>query len=251
MAKGQSAGPATRFKPGVSGNPTGSTTAFEQVRALARQHSAEAFKTLVELMRLTDEPAVRLRAAEQILDRAFGRPAQAVELFGAIAHADVSAMSDVELGGYVGHVARVDGQRRRSRWERCAPPSWKLRPSSYGNGSSRIRWRGTGGSRAAAATAVHRRGARGHAGEGRALRRGGTDAGRRGVQATAAYCGALLAVRPTVAPKRASLLLVTGVPVPGLRVPGVVRRDGDRSGVSLVLTAPSATVNEMRFGAPS
>ena len=62
-AKGNAVGRATRFKPGVLGNATGSTHAFEQVRALARQHSPEAFKTLVELMRLTDQPAVRLRAA--------------------------------------------------------------------------------------------------------------------------------------------------------------------------------------------
>jgi hypothetical protein len=114
--KGRSGNPATQFKPGVSGNPSGRANAFEQVRALARQHSPEAFKTLVELMRLTEEPAVRLRAAEQILDRAFGRPAQAVELFGAIAHADVSAMSDVELAGYVAALrARVDGHEEEQR----------------------------------------------------------------------------------------------------------------------------------------
>jgi hypothetical protein len=103
-AKGHSANPATRFKPGASGNPTGSTPAFERVRTLAREHSPEAFKTLVELMRLTDEPIVRLRAAEQILDRAFGRPAQAVELLGAIAHVDVTALSDAELRAHVIHL---------------------------------------------------------------------------------------------------------------------------------------------------
>jgi hypothetical protein len=102
--KGNPVGRATRFKPGVSGNPAGSTPAFEQVRTLARQYSPEAFKTLVELLRLTAEPAVRLRAAEQILDRAFGRPAQAVELLGAIAHIDVTALSDAELRAHVTHL---------------------------------------------------------------------------------------------------------------------------------------------------
>jgi hypothetical protein len=100
-AKGHSANPGGQFKPGVSGNPSGRANAFEQVRALARQHSPEAFQTLVELMRLTDEPIVRLRAAEQILDRAFGRPAQAVEILGAIAHVDVTALSDAELRAHV------------------------------------------------------------------------------------------------------------------------------------------------------
>jgi hypothetical protein len=103
-AKGRSGNPATQFKPGVSGNPFGRANAFEQVRTLAREHSPEAFKTLVELMRLTDEPLVRLRAAEQILDRAFGRPAQAVELLGAIAHIDVTALSDAELRAHVSHL---------------------------------------------------------------------------------------------------------------------------------------------------
>jgi hypothetical protein len=49
-------------------------------------------------------PIVRLRAAEQILDRAFGRPAQAVELLGAIAHVDVTALSDAELRAHVIHL---------------------------------------------------------------------------------------------------------------------------------------------------
>jgi hypothetical protein len=96
--------PRDPLKPGVSGNPSRRANAFEQVRTLAREHSPEAFKTLVELMRLADEPLVRLRAAEQILDRAFGRPAQAVELLGAIAHVDVTALSDAELRAHVSHL---------------------------------------------------------------------------------------------------------------------------------------------------
>ena len=52
------------------------------MRALARQHMAEAIRTLVTLMRKGDTDKVRAMAANFLLDRAVGKPPQAVELAG-------------------------------------------------------------------------------------------------------------------------------------------------------------------------
>lgn len=45
----------------------------------AREHSPEALKVLVEALKI---PETAMAAAKEILDRGFGRPAQAVELTG-------------------------------------------------------------------------------------------------------------------------------------------------------------------------
>jgi hypothetical protein len=59
----------------VSGNPRGRPRngMVHDVRALARKHGPGAFLTLVTLMR-GDDQRVAVRAAEAILDRAYGRP---------------------------------------------------------------------------------------------------------------------------------------------------------------------------------
>lgn len=73
-----------RFKPGVSGNPGGRPKREGEVRELARAHTEAAIAKLAELMTNRD-PRVALRAAEALLDRAWGRPGQAVELGGGAA----------------------------------------------------------------------------------------------------------------------------------------------------------------------
>ena len=51
---------------------------MRDVQALARQYSSEAVRTLGELMRSdAAPPGVRVRAAELLLDRGWGRPLQA------------------------------------------------------------------------------------------------------------------------------------------------------------------------------
>jgi hypothetical protein len=63
------------FKPGVSANPGGRPKVVAEVRALAQAHSAEVVKTLVEIMQNSKAPlAIRVAAANNILDRAVGRP---------------------------------------------------------------------------------------------------------------------------------------------------------------------------------
>lgn len=69
------------FQPGQSGNPSGRPKENAEVKALAREHSPEAMQTLITLMQ-TGEPKIALQAANAVLDRAYGKPAQAVQLGG-------------------------------------------------------------------------------------------------------------------------------------------------------------------------
>lgn len=70
------------FPPGVSGNPSGRPKIPAEVRDAARAHTVEALETLARLMREGDTDGVRLRAAEALLDRAWGRPLVSAELSG-------------------------------------------------------------------------------------------------------------------------------------------------------------------------
>ena len=66
------------FQKGVSGNPSGTSKATAELRALARANTTAAFNKLIELLQSSDE-RVALMAAKEILDRGFGRPAPAEE----------------------------------------------------------------------------------------------------------------------------------------------------------------------------
>src|SRR5262249_10403978 len=61
-----------------SGNPGGRPQASLEVRGLAREHTAEALHTIIEIMRNGRSDSVKLAAAEAILDRGWGRTAQAI-----------------------------------------------------------------------------------------------------------------------------------------------------------------------------
>lgn len=67
------------FKKGVSGNPGGRPKEFEELKSLAREHTREAIETIVAVMRdqLADK-ATRVTAADKLLDRGWGKPAQAM-----------------------------------------------------------------------------------------------------------------------------------------------------------------------------
>jgi hypothetical protein len=64
-------GPATKFKPGQSGNPTGGSKAVTDIIEAARALTPRA---LAALDKALDDPARAVQAAQVLLDRAWGRP---------------------------------------------------------------------------------------------------------------------------------------------------------------------------------
>jgi len=72
-----------KFKPGVSGNPSGRPKIPEDIKEACKAASIEAIDILLTLMRSEDTNAgERIKAATTILNRAWGTPAQSIELTG-------------------------------------------------------------------------------------------------------------------------------------------------------------------------
>jgi len=69
---------AGSFKPGQSGNPTGLSKVSKTVIEAARAHTEECIAVLAECLASTDH-ATRIRAAEALLNRGWGKPTQPVE----------------------------------------------------------------------------------------------------------------------------------------------------------------------------
>ncbi len=67
------------FKKGQSGNPGGRPKAIAEVRDLARAQTEESVKSLVTIRDSAKAPpAARVAAANSLLDRGWGRPAQTI-----------------------------------------------------------------------------------------------------------------------------------------------------------------------------
>lgn len=67
------------WQKGVSGNPGGRPKEAHRVRDYAKQHTQLAIDTLVEVCKNTEAyDSSRIAAAVALLDRGWGRPAQAI-----------------------------------------------------------------------------------------------------------------------------------------------------------------------------
>jgi hypothetical protein len=68
------------FVKGQSGNPSGRPKEIGHVRDLARAHTEDAIRTLVEIRGDKTQPApARVAAATALLDRAWGKPSQPLD----------------------------------------------------------------------------------------------------------------------------------------------------------------------------
>lgn len=70
------------FKPGESGNPGGRPKKDNPIVEMARAASPEAFAEIIRLARESKDEKIRLQASERIIERGYGKAAQAVELSG-------------------------------------------------------------------------------------------------------------------------------------------------------------------------
>ena len=69
----------TQWKKGQSGNPSGRPKAIVSVVELARAQTEDSIKTLVEVRDNVQAPAAsRVGAANALLDRGWGKPAQTI-----------------------------------------------------------------------------------------------------------------------------------------------------------------------------
>jgi hypothetical protein len=86
------------FQKGQSGNPSGRPKAVKELVELARGESTASFRKVVWLRDNSQDERVVMTACQEILNRAWGKPAQAVTGEGGEGPAVIVIASGVERG---------------------------------------------------------------------------------------------------------------------------------------------------------
>ena len=72
-----------QFRKGQSGNPTGRPKVPAEIQTAARAHSLTAIQTLANICTSGTDENARIKAAEALLNRAWGKPVESHEVTGA------------------------------------------------------------------------------------------------------------------------------------------------------------------------
>lgn len=95
------------WKKGQSGNPGGRRKQDYRLKDLAQEYTEEALRTLAHIMRKSEDDKARVIAADKLLDRGYGKPAQSVDITnsdGSMSAAWLAAMREVDTGAEEQHV---------------------------------------------------------------------------------------------------------------------------------------------------
>jgi hypothetical protein len=82
-------------RPGSGRKPGTPNKATASLKHIASQYAAEAIDVLAEIMRDPESPAAaRVAAADKLLDRAYGKPRQELEVSGEVISVDQAALRE-------------------------------------------------------------------------------------------------------------------------------------------------------------
>lgn len=87
------------WQKGQSGNPKGRKKVDWRLKAAAQEYGEAAILTLAKVMTDAPEPADRVRAAKELLDRGYGKAKESVEVSG-----------NLDMGFYI-QIARAEPER--------------------------------------------------------------------------------------------------------------------------------------------
>ncbi len=102
------------FRKGQSGNPGGRVGVPAEVRELARSHTKEAIERLVYWMK-SDNAHASVAAANAILDRGYGRPAQLLDLSIDVVSRRLAELSDTKLSMLEERLIAINEQQNAQR----------------------------------------------------------------------------------------------------------------------------------------
>ncbi|HEX2554729.1 MAG TPA: DUF5681 domain-containing protein [Microvirga sp.] len=110
------------WQAGQSGNPKGRPSIKGEVETLARAHTSEALETLVDLMRNGSPDAVRVAAANALLNRGWGLPRQSVEEELTIKPLHLKPVSQMSIAELEAQLDRIRAEREQSQLARLDGP---------------------------------------------------------------------------------------------------------------------------------